>query len=238
MRLKLRTFSAAILMLAPALAFAQFSGVTNGPNTSTSCQASPGLYFDQQNGVLSTCGSSHTLQAANTTLGVFNAQTANATVTTAQAMATLALNANAQNVVGRTLRICASGIYTTPGTTAPTLTFSITEGGITPFTITTGATDTGGATDLQWHFCADITTAALSTSASPSTTGKLETHGQLAVNLTANTKGGALTTYADQNTAISSAINLFTANTLSINVAASATVTSVQLRQMTIQLVS
>lgn len=236
MKLRIAILAAAVAMLAPALSQAQFAGVFNGPSTSVTCQASPGIYFDQQNGIVSACGTPHTLQPLETTLGVFNAQTAVTTVTTAQTMASLALNANVQNVVGRTLRVCASGVFATAGTTTPTLTFSIIEGGITPWTVTTAATSATAATANQWHFCTEITTASISTSASPSTTGTLEAHGLLAANIGA-TAGTALSTYADQSAAVSSAINLFTANTLAVQVAASGTVTSVQLRQMTIQLV-
>lgn len=229
---------AMVAALASVASHAQFATITNGPSTSTTCSSNPSLTFDAQNNVVSSCGNSHTLGTMETALGTFNAQTAVTTVTTAQTMASLALNANAQNVLGRTIRVCASGVYTTAGTTTPTLTFSIIEGGITPWTVTTGATSATASTNLQWSFCTDITTAAISTAASPSTTGKLEAHGLLRANVSANLPGAALTTYADQNTDVSSAINLFTANTLAVQVAASGTVTSVQLRQMTIEVVS
>jgi hypothetical protein len=237
MKLRIAILAAAVAMLAPALSQAQFAGVQNGPSTSTSCQASPALYFDQQNGIASACGTSHTLQPFETTLGVFNAQTANTTVTTAQTMASLALNANVQNVIGRTIKVCGAGIYTSPGTSAPTLTIQVTEGGITPIAITTAALSTTATTSAPFSFCYRITTASISTSASPSTTGTLEAHGYLVANIAANTPASAAAVYLDTNTAVSSALNLFTANTLAVQVAASLTVTSVQLRQLTIELV-
>jgi hypothetical protein len=238
MKLSFAAFALAAAILVPTPGVAQFATVDNGPSATSTCQSAPALYYDQQNQLLETCGSNHTRQYDETALGVFNAQTAVTSVTTAQTMASLALNANAQNYLGRTFRICASGIYTTAGTTTPTLTFSVIEGGITPWSVTTGATSATASTSLQWSFCTNITTASISTSASPSTTGTLEAHGNLAVNLSANSPGAALTVYGDQNKAVSSAINLFSANTLAVQVAASGTVTSVQLRQMTIELIS
>lgn len=235
--MKMRCILLALALVIPMSAAAQFAGVTNGPSTSTACQNSPGLYIDQQNGIVSTCGSAHVLQAHETALAVLTAQTAVTSVTTAQTIGSVALNANAQNVVGRTLRICGFGIYTSPGTTTPTLTIALTEGGITPVSITTAAVSSTASTNMPFRFCFTVTTASISTSASPATTGTLEAHGFLNANISANTPAAALADYSDTNTAVSSALNLFSANTLAVTVAASSTITSVQLRQMTVELV-
>lgn len=229
---------AALAMMAPTFVQAQFAQVTNGPNPTTGCQSAPALYVDQQDGIVALCGTAHVLQTEQTAIAIFNAQTAVTSVTTAQTIASMSLGANLQNVVGRTLRLCGYGIYTSPGTTAPTLTFQLTEGGITPVAITTPAASTTASTNMPFQFCFDLTTASLSTPASPSTTGTLEAHGQVSVNLSANTPAAAQTTVDDTNTAVSSALNLFTANTLVLQVAASSTITSVQLRQMTVELVN
>lgn len=223
---------AAAAMLVPSAAVAQFAGVTSGPNTNTACQSAPALYFDQQNSVLSTCGTTHIASVNQKAMATFSAQTAVTTVTTAQTMASLALNANMQNVAGRTLRICGYGIYTSPGTTTPTLTFQITEGGVTPVAITTAGVSSTASTNMPFNFCFDLTTVATGTS------GTLEAHGAVSCNITANTPAAAQATYQDTNTAVSSAINLFNANTLAVQVAASSTITSVQLRQLTIELIS
>lgn len=231
MRARILLLGAAAL-LASAAANAQFAGITNGPNTSTNCQSAPALYFDQANSVESTCGNTHVLSANQKAMATFNATTAVTSVTTAQSLATLALNGSMQNVVGRTLRLCGYGIYTSPGTTTPTITLQVTEGGITPVAITTAAVSSTASTNMPFNFCFDITTA------STGATGTLEAHGALALNITANTPAAAEATYQDTNTAVSSSINLLAANTIAIQVAASSTITSVQLRQLTIELVS
>ena len=190
------------------------------------------LMMDNLSNIMSSCGTLGVARAHQTALATFSAQTAVTTVTTAQTMASLALPANLQNYPGRTLRICGYGIYTSPGTTTPTLTFQITEGGITPVAITTAAVSATASTNLPFNFCFDLTTVTLGA------TGTLEAHGQVNCNISANTAAAAMATYGDTNTAVSSAISFFTANTIAVQVAASGTITSVQLRQMTIELVS
>jgi hypothetical protein len=223
-------FAALALVSLASPAFAQFAGITNGPPP-TPANSGPALYTDQQNGVLYLASQSHVLTSQQTALGVFSAQTAVTSVTTAQNLATLSLNKNVQNVAGRTLRLCGYGIYTSPGSTAPTLTLAVTEGGITPVTITTAALSTTASTNMPFQFCFDLTTVATGAS------GTLEAHGQVSANISANTPAAAMTTYDDTNTAVSSAVSLIGANTLALTVAASSTITSVQLRQMTIELV-
>jgi hypothetical protein len=223
-------FAALALVSLATSAHAQFAGIYNGPPP-TPVNSGPALYTDQQNGVLYVASQSHVLTSQQTAIGVFSAQTAVTSVTTAQTLASLALNTNAQNVTGRTLRLCGYGIYTSPGTTAPTLTIAVTEGGITPVTITTAALSTTASTNMPFQFCFDLTTVATGA------TGTLEAHGQVSANISANTPAAAMTRYDDTNTAVSSAINLTSANTLALTVAASSTLTSVQLRQMTVELV-
>lgn len=222
----------AAALLASAASHAQFAGVVNGPSTSVNCQAAPALYFDQSNNVLSTCGTAHTVSTAQKALATFSAQSAVTSVTTAQTMASLAVNANLQNVAGRTVRICGYGVYTSPGTTTPTLTLQITEGGITPVAVTSAGVSSTASTNMPFNFCFDLTTVATGSS------GTLEAHGAVAFNISANTPAAAQATYQDTNTAVSSAINLVQANTIAIQIAASSTITSVTLRQMTIELIS
>lgn len=220
------------LLWTPTQGLAQFAGVTNGPSSNTNCQSAPGVYFDVVNGVAAACGNGHTLQTMQTALGAFSAQTAVTSVTTAQNLATLALNANVQAVPGRTLRLCGYGIYTSPGTTTPTLTLQVAEGGVIPVAITSAGISATASTNMPFQFCFDLTTVTASA------TGTVEAHGSFAVNITANTPAAAVATYADTNVAVSSTFNMFAANTLALQVAASSTVTSVQLRQLTIELVN
>lgn len=233
--MKVRIFTligAAAMLASAAVSHAQFAGITNGPTTSTSCQSAPALYFDQQNSVLSTCGSTHVKSVAQKAIATFSAQTAKTSVTTAQTMASVALNGSMQNVVGRTIRLCGSGVYTSPGTTTPKITIQVTEGGITPVAIQSAALSSTASTDMPFNFCFDITTV------STGATGTLEAHGRLSINISANTPAAAIATYLDTNTAVSSSISLLAANTLAVQVAADSTITSVTLRQLTIELIS
>lgn len=232
MKSRILTLIGAAALLASAVGHAQFAGITNGPSTSTLCQAAPALYFDQANSIESTCGNAHVLSTNQKALATFNAQTAVTSVTTAQSMATLAVNGNLQNVVGRTIRLCGYGIYTSPGTTTPTITIQVTEGGITPVAITTAGVSSTASTNMPFNFCFDLTTA------STGATGTIEAHGALSLNISANTPAAAQAAYQDTNTAVSSSINLIQANTIAVQVAASSTITSVQLRQLTIELIS
>lgn len=232
MKSLIRSIVALVVLAFPLVAAAQFNGITNGPSTNTSCQAAPGLYFDLQDSVLAACGKSHVLVTHQIALLTSSATTAVTTVTTAQSMATLALGASLQNVAGRTVRVCGAGIYTSPGTTTPTMTIQLTEGGITPVAITTAALSATASTSLPFSFCFVMTTVATGA------TGTLEAHGILNANISANTAAAAVATYADTNTAVSSTLDLTAANTLAVQVAASSALTSVQLRQLTVELIS
>jgi hypothetical protein len=222
------------LLGASLAAHAQFAQITNGPNASNACPAAsaPVLLIDSSTNVVSSCGKNGTAQTESTVLGILGPQTPVTTVTTAQTMASVALPANAQNYAGRLIRVCTYGTYTSPGTTAPVLTFSVVEGGITPVSIAADAASTTASTTLPFKFCANIETATLGA------TGTLEAHGELDVNLSANLGGAAVTRYLDNNTAASSAINLFAANTIAVKVAASLTITSVTARLTTVQLLN
>ena len=234
MRFLKTLFVAVLALAAPAACVAQFAQVTTGPNGTNACPPGQPPFFiaDKSSNIISSCGNSGIAQAHQTALATFSAQTAVTAVTTAQTMASVAMPANLQNFPGRTLRLCGYGIYTSPGTTTPTLTFQLTEGGITPVAITSAAVSSTASTNMPFQFCFDLTTVALGAA------GTLEAHGELAINITANTPAAAMVTYGDTNTAVSSAISLFAANTLAVQVAASSTITSVQLRQLTVELVS
>lgn len=205
-------------------ALAQFGAVSNGPIASTQCYA-PTLGIDKSNGQIYACGLKGTWNSQEMTLYSLPAQTAVTAVTTAQNLVAFPqLNANFQNITGRLLQVCGQGVFTTAGTTQPTLTFALTEGGITPVSITTAATSATAGTSLPFQVCFNLTTV------STGATGTLEAHGSVNANIA--TAGSAISTFIDTNTAVSSAINLTAANTMALTVAASAAVTSVQLRQV------
>lgn len=162
------------------------------------------------------------------TLKVTPAQTAVTTITTAQTLDTYPIPAGLMNSVGRILRVCFSGVYTSPGTTAPTLTFALKIGSsVTPITITSAAVSTTASTNMPFSGCYNVVTAAIGA------TGTDEAHGDLKVNVTANTPAAAAAVYLDTNTAVSSTYDHTAANTATLSIAASLTVTSAQLRMAT-----
>lgn len=222
----------AIALLAPLTVSAQFARVTQGPDQVAKCGGPNTLQIDSASGVVQSCGLGQNPLTHQVAIASVSAQTAVTSVTTAQTMYSLALPANFQNVAGRTLRICGYGVYTSPGTTTPTITLQITEGGVTPVAITSAGVSSTASTNMPFQACFDLTTVATGTS------GTIEAHGQIAINISANTPAAAMTTYDDTNTAVSSAINLNSANTLAVQVAASGTITSVTLRQLTIEVIS
>lgn len=189
------------------------------------------LVQDTQNNTLSVSGNSRRLALLRASLAVLPAQTALTAITTAQNLLTAALNAGALNVIGRRLRIKASILYSTTSTNVATLTFALKLGSVTLCTITTGATNTAASTNLPVQVQFEITTASLGTS------GTIESHGKVDANI-GTAAGGAIASYLDTNTAVSSAVNLVSTETLALTIAASAAVPSAQLRDAIIEWVA
>ena len=209
-----------------------FATITKGPLNATGVNgaAAPnGFSFDQQNNVVSTVGSAAQESALQTALTVINAQTALTAITTAQNLISKALNAGFLNRAGRTLLITVYGIFTTPAGT-PNLTFALPLGGVTLASITTANT-AGSGTNIPFQISFEM--AVASTGAA----GTIESHGMVSAGLTA-VAAAAIAAYTDTNVAVSSAVNLTTALTLLVTIAASSTVTSAQLRLATIEVVA
>jgi hypothetical protein len=165
------------------------------------------------------------LGCAPATLQLTGAQTALTTITTAQTMDSFSLPAGLMNSTSRTLQVCFAGVYTSPGTTAPTLTFALKIGSsVTPISITSAALSTTASTNMPFQGCFDVKTAAIGA------TGNDEAHGYADVNISANTPAAAVARYLDTNTAVSSNYDHTVANTAVLSIGASLTVTSAQLR--------
>lgn len=160
-----------------------------------------------------------------------NPTTALSTITTIQPFVTIPLAANVQNSAGKVLRITGHGFYTSSAQTG-TATISITEGGITPMTVTTPAITTGGQTNAQFSFDYYLTTTTTGSA------GTLEGHGSLCFQVGTSANGAALPCYEDQITAASSAINLTAANNLAINITMTTSTTSAQLRDAQVWLLN
>lgn len=182
------------------------------------------LVLDVSNNILETSGNTHVMTACQTALFLFAAQTALVTITTAQNMISKTLNAGVLNKANRMIRIRGSLIYTSPGTTTPTMTIAVTLGGVALCSITIGAISATASTNMPIQFEFFLLTVGTGSA------GTIESHGRVDANITAATPNAALTTYSDTNTAVSAAVNLTTALALLVTVAASLTVTSAQLR--------
>lgn len=165
-----------------------------------------------------------------TTVGSLGAQTAITTITTAQTAGTFNIPLGFLNSVGKTLRVRAWGIFT-QGAAASVPTFSLLLNTVTPLTIT-APSSSNAITNGQWDFEAYLRTAAIGSS------GTIESHGVLKVQAS-----GTLTTDIpetnDQNTAVSSAINLLTATNIQLQIAVATNAwTSAQLRLGTIEVLN
>jgi len=199
-----------------------FAKTTFGPPAPGTTDTNKGaLIADVQEGVIEmvdTSGNTHGLESTQTLL---QAQTALATITTAQTLFTIAFLAGALNKTNRALRISGTIIFTVSAGT-PTTTIAIKLGTVTLFTITTAAlaASTGG----QLKFEVLISVAATGSS------GTLEAHGSVKAQLSTSL-GTAIAEYLDQNTAVTSAVNLTAALNLVASIAASTTMASAQLRQ-------
>ena len=201
----------------------------NGPSGQNSGAAPNGLSFDRQNNLLSSVGNAAQEQLLETVLLALQAQTALSTITTAQNLLSLTLNAGALNRANRTLRFTGYVIYTTPVGT-PTLTIALKYGATTLCSITTAAT-AGSGTNIPLQFEFELSVATTGAA------GTIESHGALIANITA-TAAAATAQYCDTNTAAATAQNLTTSQALAVTIAASTTVTSAQLRFATVEVVA
>jgi hypothetical protein len=119
--------------------------------------------------------------------------TVSANVTTDQNLMAFTLPANCLNTVGRTLRVFAAGVYTTPAASAATITVELkicsvsgcASGNVADVIDITSSANPGTVTNNAWNLTAWVTTQTAST------TGAWESHGVMGIDL------GALNTSAD-----------------------------------------
>lgn len=206
---------------------------TKGPSgTSGGNMNSPGLSLDTQNNILASVGDSRTEKIVQSMLAYLTAQTALTTVTTAQNLINQTLNAGVLNRTGRTICITGFGIYTTPGTTTPVFTIALLLGAVSLCSISSAALSSTASTNMPFQFSFTATVVSTGTGAT------LEVHGYLTINISANTPAAAAAAYCDTNTAVSSAVDLTGAGitALKVQVSANSAISSIQLRQATIEL--
>ena len=206
---------------------APFAQITQGPATATGKNPNKqALILDRQNNILSSVGDGGVASVCQSVRQLLNAQTALTAITAAQTFYTITLNPGEMNTLNRTYVLSGYALYTSPGTTTPTITFVLSLGGVTLATIVTGPVSATASANMPIQFEFVITVVSTGSAAT------VETHGEVDINLTANTPAGILSYYPDTNNAVSAAINLQNAAALTLTIAASSTITSAQMRQV------
>lgn len=154
--------------------------------------------------------------------------TALTNVTTVQTMASWTLPAGAMNVQGKRIHIHGELMFSN-GATTPAITLSVKIGSsITPVSVV-GASNANSNTNSPLEFDFTIQTTTTGTS------GADEAHGWFTETVgSAWSSGTAVVAYVDGNTAASSTYDHTVANTLALNIASTATLTSVTMRDVQI----
>jgi len=213
---------------------APFSKISKGPANAAGTSTSPqSLQMDRQNTIVEAVGDAGTAVALQSSFLIYGPQTALTSITTAQNLFSQSLNAGVLNKLNRILQITGSLVYTSPGTTTPTISIAVVLGSVTLCTITTAAISSTASTNLpiQFFFTLQVTTTG--------TSGALEVHGNVSANITANTPAAAVAAYLDTNTAASSTLDLTAAQTLKVTIASSgAGITGATLRQALVEVIN
>jgi hypothetical protein len=206
-----------------------FSKTTFGPPAPGTTDTNKGaLIADVQTPAVEMVDMQGNTHGVESTLLLLQAQTALSTITTAQNLFTLAFLANALNKTNRALRVSGAVVFTVSAGT-PTCTIVIKLGSVTLATITTAALAASTGGQIYFEFLLSV--------AASGSSGTLECHGTVQAQLSTSL-GTALPQYGDQNTAVSSAVNLTSALTLAVTIAASTTMASAQLRQGLVEVVN
>jgi hypothetical protein len=203
--------------------------VVLGPPTAAQLFGTEGIVLDQANSAMYVFGASRTPNLLRSALKVLGIQTALTAITTAQNLLTYAFGAGALNIVGRTVVVKGSAIYSTTSANVATITIALTLGGVTLCTITTAATNTAASANLPIQF--EFTCVVTATGAS----GTFISTGSVKADI-GTAAASAIAEYLATNTAVSSGVNLLTAETLAVTIAASAAVPSATLLNATVEL--
>ena len=149
-----------------------------------------------------------------------------------QTFATIILPTGFMNVAGKTLRVKMYGIYTSAAAQTPTIAIQLGFSGAFSQTevVVTSQAVTASETNFPWEFEGHIFTV------STGATGTLEAHGRLSILLGASATAPE-SVYQDTNTTANAAVNLTAggANNLLLQVNASTTLSSIQLRSAVIE---
>ena len=204
-----------------------FAKTTFGPPAPTGQDTDKGaLIADVQNGIVEMVDMAGNTHALESMLSLLQAQTALATITTAQNLFSLSLPAGALNKKSRALRIKGTVIFTATGT--PVATIILKLGSVTLATIATAALAASTNGQLQFEF--------ILSAASTGSSGTIEAHGEVDAQLSTSL-GTAVAKYLDQITAVSSAVNLTAALALAVTIGSDTGISSAQLRQGLIEVI-
>jgi hypothetical protein len=205
--------------------------IGNGPPIAAQLFGTEGLYLDRVNNNLYSFGASKVPVLVQSALAALGPQTALTAITTAQNLLTFAFGAGALNLIGRTIEVSGNLIYSTTAANVATITIALTLGGVTLATITTAATNTTASTNLPINFSFTATVTATGAAGTLITTG--------AVNANIGTaSSAAVASYLAPSTGNSAAVNLTTAETLAVTIAASAAVPSATLLNASVQILA
>jgi hypothetical protein len=158
-------------------------------------------------------------------------QAALSAITTPQNLFTQVMAGGSLNLVGRTLRVRGTLIYSTTSTNVATITIALKLGAVTLCSITTAATNTAASANLpiQFEFLLTVVTAG--------SAGMINAHGSVTANIgTVAAPNTAI--YLDTNIAAQGPVDLTIAETLAVTIAASAAVPSAQLLSAAIDILS
>jgi len=206
-----------------------FAKTTFGPPAPGTTDTNKGaMIADVQNGVPEMVDSSGNTHGVEVTDLLLQAQTALTAITTAQTFFTDSFPAGALNKLNRTIRVSGTLIFTVSAGT-PTCTIAIKLGSVTLVTITTAALAASTNGQLDFQFILSV--------ASTGSSGTIEAHGQVAAQLSTNLST-AVAQYQDQNTAVSSAVNLTSALALTGTIAGGSAIASAQVRQLLVEVIN
>jgi hypothetical protein len=204
--------------------------VTLGPPVPNQIFGVQGIILDKVNNVLYTFGENHQLAALHATLQALGIQPALANVTTARPLLSQVFGAGALNVAGRTIRVSGSLIYSTTASNDATITLTVGLGG-SGATITTAATNAAASTNLPINFSFTLTVAATGAAGSMVVLGSVNAD-------IGTTDTAAIATYLAPTAGTSGPTDFLTAETLTLTIAASAALPSVQLLNAMVELVA
>lgn len=186
------------------------------------------LYQDSGNNDLYISGLSHKMKLLRKMSVSAIPQTPLTAITTAQTLLSETYNAGALNYQNRRLLVRGTLVYNTTIGNVATISLALILAGVTLCTITTPATNTAASTNLPIQFEFELNVVTLGAAAT------IESHGKVIANI-GTAAAGVAGVYLDTNTAVSSAVNLLTADTLSMTIAGSAAIPSATLRSYTIE---